>query len=145
MQNIVWKLKKLINYQKCIIIEDQCPFFHLDPRIQSSKFIASCIKSYSENFSRLKSNPVKLFYSSRQFALVDNFLTFLAINHLVPSSFIAILKTKHCEYLSKLRNEMTDSMRSFNNLCPIDLCLMLTISNFGFSCHFLSHFWYMAQ
>ena len=40
MQNIVWKLKKLINYQKCIIIEDQSPFSHLDPRIQSSKFIA---------------------------------------------------------------------------------------------------------
>ena len=143
MQNIVWKLKKLINYQKCIIIEDQSPFFHLDPRIQSSKFIALCIKSYSENFSRLKSNPVKLFYSSRQFALVDNFLTFLAINHLVPSSFIAILKTKHWKYPSELQNEMIDFMRSFDTICSSDLFLVLTISSFDFSCHFLSNFSYI--
>ena len=146
MQNIVWKLKKLINYQKCYYYWRPASFFSSRPRIgltRSSKFIVLCIKSYIEHFSRLKSNPVKLFYSSRQFEFVDNFLTFLAINHLVPSSFIAILKTKHWKYPSELQNEMIDFMRSFDTICSSDLFLVLTISSFDFSCHFLSNFSYI--
>ena len=101
------------------------------------------LKFTAKNFSRFNSNPVKLFYSSRQFEFVDNFLTFLAINHLVPSCFIAILKTKHWKYPSKLQNEMIDFTRSFDTICPSDLFLVLTISCFDFSCHFLSNFSYI--